>query len=79
MARGLHLVFGGELVSPDRRKFRNLDNVEVVGLFPDYASAYDAWKEASQRSVDSALTRYFIAKLYRLLDENKPNSEERKQ
>ncbi|MCY3879138.1 MAG: DUF4170 domain-containing protein [Rhodobacteraceae bacterium] len=74
MKRRLHLVFGGELVDPSRRKFRDLEAVEIVGLFPDYESAYDAWKDASQRAVDSALTRYFIARLTRLIDEEKAES-----
>ncbi|MCY4543570.1 MAG: DUF4170 domain-containing protein [Rhodobacteraceae bacterium] len=75
MARRLHLVFGGELVDPAASRFRNLDEVEVVGLYPDYDSAYAAWKEASQKSVDNAMMRYFIARLYRLLDEHKRGTE----
>ena len=63
MARRLHLVFGGELLDPTTARFRDLEGVEVVGLFPDYRSAFDAWKEASQRTVDNALMRYFIARL----------------
>ena len=68
MARRLHLVFGGELVDPKESRFRTLEEVEVVGLFPDYQSAYDAWKDASQRSVDNALMRFFIARLSRIDD-----------
>ena len=63
MARRLHLVFGGELLDPTTARFRDLEKVEVVGLFPDYPSAFDAWKETSQRTVDNALMRYFIARL----------------
>lgn len=69
MAVRLHLVFGGELVDPQRTEFRDPDNIEVVGLFPDYKSAYDAWKSASQTTVDNAHMRYFIAHLHRLRDE----------
>ena len=74
MVKRLHLVFGCELEDPSRNKFKNIDEVEVIGLFSDYESAFGAWKEASQRSVDNALTRYFIAKLYRLMDEEKADS-----
>jgi len=52
----LHLVFGGELTALDRIEFTN------------YAQAYDAWREASQRHVDDAHMRYFIVHLHRLLD-----------
>ena len=69
MSKRLHLVFGGELEDPSKSKFKNIDEVELVGLYSDYESAYSAWKEASQKSVDNALMRFFIAKLYRLLDE----------
>lgn len=69
MSVRLHLVFGGELVDPQRTEFRDPDNIHVVGLFPDYKSAYDAWKNAAQRTVDNAHMRYFIAHLHRLRDE----------
>jgi hypothetical protein len=64
----LHLVFGGELTSLDGHEFRDLSGVDVVGVYPDYASAYTAWKAAAQRTVDSATTRYFIVHLHRLLE-----------
>ncbi len=69
MAQRLHLVFGGELVNPDRNVFRNVNDIHIVGLFPNYQSAYDAWKQAAQRTVDDAHIRYFIAHLHRLRDE----------
>lgn len=71
MAQRLHLVFGGELIDPSRTEFRNPDKIHVVGMFPDYASAYAAWKAEAQRTVDSAHTRYFIAHLHRLRDEER--------
>ena len=74
MAVRLHLVFGGELVDPQRTEFRDPDNLDIVGIFPDYASAYDAWKSAAQRTVDNAHMRYFIAHLHRLRDEEAENS-----
>ena len=65
----LHLVFGGELVSPTETKFKDPNDIDVVGIFPNYSAAYDAWKEAAQRTVDNAHMRYFIAHLHRLRDE----------
>lgn len=69
MTQRLHLVFGGELIDPTKSAFKNIDEIDIVGMFPDYASAYDAWKAAAQRTVDNAHTRYFIAHLHRLRDE----------
>ena len=64
----LHLVFGGELKSLDRAEFSNLKALDIVGIYPNYAQAYDAWKEAAHRTVDDAHMRYFIVHLHRLLD-----------
>jgi hypothetical protein len=72
MTQRLHLVFGGELVSPDRNVFRDVSDLHVVGIFPDYASAYAAWKSEAQRTVDDAHMRYFIAHLHRLREEEDP-------
>ncbi|MDP3339418.1 DUF4170 domain-containing protein [Frigidibacter sp.] len=69
MAQRLHLVFGGELVSTGATTFKDVSKIHVVGIFPDYASAYRAWKSEAQRTVDDAQTRYFIAHLHRLRDE----------
>jgi len=69
MAQRLHLVFGGELVSAGSTTFKDVSKIHVVGIFPDYASAYRAWKSEAQRTVDDAQTRYFIAHLHRLRDE----------
>lgn len=64
----LHLVFGGELTDLDRITFRNLDKLDIVGIFPNYASAYAAWKAKAQQTVDNAQMRYFIVHMHRLLD-----------
>ena len=64
----LHLVFGGELTHLDGTEFKDLDKVEMVGVFPNYASAYRAWKAKAQQTVDNAHMRYFIVHLHRLLD-----------
>jgi hypothetical protein len=69
MPQRLHLVFGGELVDPQRTEFENVDDIHIVGMFSDYDSAYDAWKSEAQRTVDNAHMRYFIAHIHRLRDE----------
>jgi hypothetical protein len=64
----LHLVFGGELESIDGIRFTDLAALDIVGIFPNYRTAYDAWKAKAQSSVDNARVRYFIVHLHRLLD-----------
>ncbi len=64
----LHLVIGGELSSIDGVTFADLDNVDIVGVYPNYASAEKVWRAKAQQTVDSAQTRYFIVHLHRLLD-----------
>lgn len=64
----LHLVFGGELTSVEDVEFKDLDKLDIVGMYPNYAQAYDAWKAKAQSTVDSAQTRYFIVHLHRLLE-----------
>ena len=64
----LHLVFGGELKALDSVEFKDLDRIDMVGVYPDYVSAYAAWKGKAQRTVDNALMRYFIVHMHRLLD-----------
>jgi len=76
MSVKLHLVYGGELVDTQKNEFRDFSQIDVVGLFPDYASAYAAWKDAAHRTVDNAEMRYFIAHLHRLLDEEAETSAE---
>ena len=64
----LHLVFGGELKSLESVRFRDLDSLDIVGIFPDYKSAELAWRAKAQATVDNAHMRYFIVHLHRLLD-----------
>ena len=64
----LHLVCGGELARLDDIEFKNLDKLDIVGIFPNYATAYAAWKAKAQQTVDNAQLRYFIVHLHRLLD-----------
>jgi hypothetical protein len=64
----LHLVLGGELSDLSHNTFKDLSQVEIVGLYPNYASAYAVWRAKSQQTVDNAQMRYFIVHLHRLLD-----------
>jgi len=64
----LHLVIGGELSTLSDVTFKDLSAVDVVGVYPSYAAAYDVWKRKAQMTVDNAEMRYFIVHLHRLLD-----------
>lgn len=64
----LHLVFGGELQDLEGVRFRDVKNLDIVGIFPDYTSAQAAWRAKAQATVDSAQTRYFVVHLHRLLE-----------
>ena len=76
MPTRLHLVFGGELIDTQKTKFKDPDNLEVVGVFPSYEKALDAWRNAAQRTVDNAEMRFFIANLHKLSDEEQEESAE---
>ncbi len=64
----LHLVFGGELIDLDEVDFKDLSKLDIIGIFPNYAAAYDAWRNAAQRTVDNAQMRYFVVHIHKLLD-----------
>ena len=64
----LHLVIGGELTDLEHTTFKNLDEVEIVGVYPNYATALAAWRAKAQQTVDNAHMRYFVVHLHRLLD-----------
>jgi Domain of unknown function (DUF4170) len=70
----LHLVFGGELANVTDVTFKDLDKLDIVGVYPNYASAYAAWKAKAQRTVDNAEMRYFIVHMHRLLEPEIPAS-----
>ncbi len=76
MSTRLHLVFGGELEDPAKTKFKDVSALEIVGIYPNYAEAHQAWKAAAHRTVDNAHMRYFIAHLHRLRDEERETSAE---
>lgn len=64
----LHLVIGGEVTGAKGTEFKNLDDVDIVGVYPNYAEAQKAWKAKAQLTVDNAEMRYFVVHLHRLLD-----------
>ena len=64
----LHLVFGGELTSPDKVEFKDLSKLHIVGIYPNYKTAYDAWRAAAQSTVDNAQMRYFVVHMHKLMD-----------
>ncbi|HEY7688726.1 MAG TPA: DUF4170 domain-containing protein [Dongiaceae bacterium] len=70
----LHLVFGGELTKLDDIEFKDVKKLDIVGIYPDYKQAYDAWKAAAQKTVDNAQMRYFIVHMHRLLDPREDKS-----
>lgn len=78
MTQRLHLVFGGELVDPSGTEFKDVNDIHLVGMYSDYASARDAWKAEAQRTVDNAHMRYFVAHVHRLLEEDQEGSETQK-
>jgi hypothetical protein len=63
----LHLVFGGELTLPETVDFKDLSKLDIVGIYPNYNQAYDAWKAKAQGSVDNAAMRYFVVHIHRLM------------
>ena len=71
----LHLVFGGERVAPEKNVFRDVSKIHLVGMFPDYQTAFLAWMAEAQRTADNAHMRYFIANIHRLRQEAKPRSD----
>ena len=70
----LHLVIGGELENLEGNTFKDLGKVELVGLYPNYASAHAVWRQKAQQTVDNAEMRYFVVHLHRLLDPDDADS-----
>jgi hypothetical protein len=66
----LHLVFGGELKSPDSVEFKDLAKLDMVGMYPNFAEAKAAWLGKAQATVDNAQMRYFVAHIHRLFEED---------
>jgi hypothetical protein len=63
----LHLVMGGRVSDPQKLEFADLDSVDIVGVYPNYDSAVEAWRSAAQRTVDDAEMRYVVVHLHKLL------------
>ena len=68
----LHLVMGGRVADPQGLDFINLERLDLVGVFPDYASAEEAWRGKAQGTVDDAEMKYVIVHLHRLLEPELP-------
>lgn len=68
----LHLVMGGRVKDPQGLDFVDLKAIDLVGVFPDYATAEDAWRSAAQRTVDDAEMRYVIVHMHKLLEPDLP-------
>lgn len=64
----LHLVFGGELTSPDGLEFKDLSKLDIVGMYPNYKAALAAWRGKAQTTVDNAQMRYFVVHIHRLIE-----------
>jgi len=64
----LHLVFGGKVTDPQTLDFADTGSLDIVGIFPNYKEAYEAWKSASQANVDDALTKYVVVHLHRFME-----------
>ena len=72
----LHLVFGGRVNDPDGTEFSDPAALHVVGIYPNYRTALEAWRGASQATVDDALMKYVIVHLHRLMEPNDHDSNE---
>ncbi|MEJ7927663.1 DUF4170 domain-containing protein [Sphingobium sp. AN641] len=68
----MHLVMGGRVKDPQTMEFEDLNAIDLVGVFPDYASAEKAWRASAQRTVDDAEIRYVVVHLHRLLEPKLP-------
>ncbi len=68
----LHLVMGGRVRDPQGLDFTELPKLDLVGVYPNYASAEEAWRAKAQSTVDDAEMRYVIVHLHRLLEPEMP-------
>ena len=63
----LHLVFGGELKHGSTSEFADPSKLQVIGIYPSYAEAFNAWQSIARATIDDASLRYFIVHLHRLM------------
>jgi len=71
----IHLVMGGRVKDPRGIDFENLNEVDLVGVYPDFEEAEDAWRSNAQRTVDDAEMKYVIVHLHRLLEPELPEED----
>ncbi len=64
----LHLVFGGRVSDPRTLDFNDFDSMDLVGIFPNYDEAEEAWRSKAQQTVDDAEMKYVVVHLHRLLE-----------
>jgi len=64
----LHLVFGGQVKDPQSLEFDDLSKLDVVGIYPSFSEAENAWRSVSQANVDDAMTKYVVVHLHKLLE-----------
>ncbi len=72
----LHLVFGGRVSDPQSFDFVNLENIDMVGIYPDYDSAEGAWRSKAQKTVDDAEMKYVLVHLHRILEPDLPKADD---
>ncbi|WP_422343858.1 DUF4170 domain-containing protein [Parasphingorhabdus sp.] len=68
----IHLVMGGRVKDPRGLDYENLDEVDLVGVYPNYEEAEDVWRSNAQRTVDDAEMKYVIVHLHKLLEPELP-------
>jgi hypothetical protein len=51
----LHLVMGGRVSDPQGLDFVDLENLDLVGVYPDFETAEDAWRRPCYRWDDVAI------------------------
>ena len=64
----LHMVLGGELDDVSDVTFKDLSKLDVVGFYPNFEKAQQAWLGKARETIDNAQMRYFIVHLHKLLD-----------
>lgn len=64
----LHLVFGGKVSDPRTLDFNDFESLDLVGIFPNYEEAEEAWRANAQRTVDDAEMKYVVVHLHRLFE-----------
>lgn len=64
----LHLVMGGRVADPQGVDFVDLSSLDLVGVYPSFAAAEEAWRGMAQKTVDDAEMKYVIVHLHKLLE-----------